>query len=182
MPKKNYQRPDNRISLGELELLLDNIEDSETRVALIIAYYTGARHQEILNLKRMDIQEDDSEETLNFKIRSLKRTDQHFRNIPIRRDKPYINVVENWIKNIPLGQPVFTKYRQRMNYYFYKGLEKTDLPISFHAFRHSVGSKLAHLGYRTHDIAQYLGHANLNTTQHYIDASPERLKNMSDAL
>lgn len=182
MPKKKYSRTDNRISIEEFESLLDASDHHETRICLIIAYYTGARHQEILNLQKTDIIESDDGTHYEFMFKTLKRQDNHRRNIPIRLDKPYMNMVKLHIDGTRYGEKLFKSTRQLMNYYLYKARDDSGIELSFHAFRHSIGSKLAYLGSSTIDIATMLGHKRLDTTKHYVDASPTRLKKISDLL
>ena len=66
--------------------------------------------------------------------------------------------------------------RHRLLYqHFQKQLEAIDFPPSgLHILRHSIASHLAHSGMESAQIAQFLGHQTLNSTQIYVHLNQKK--------
>ena len=66
--------------------------------------------------------------------------------------------------------------RHRLLYkHFQKQLEAIDFPpAGLHILRHSIASHLAHSGMENTQIAQFLGHQTLNSTQIYVHLNQKK--------
>jgi integrase len=61
----------------------------------------------------------------------------------------------------------------RLSYYF----KKHGIKVTSHDFRKTKATNLHHQGEQLADIAMYMGHSNLSTTEGYIQLRPDFMAN-----
>jgi site-specific recombinase XerD len=149
---------------------------------LMLGWSTGLRISEALALRLEDV---DQERGL---VQVLNGKGGKRRTVPIGDDA--VAVLERWLdhrRSLGVGAraPIFcTRTGTAMD----PSAIRRMLPklaaragiakrIHFHALRHTMASELAHApGVSLVDVQQQLGHASLNSTQHYLDhVTPDRL-------
>jgi|10_taG_2_1085330.scaffolds.fasta_scaffold24577_2 integrase len=88
----------------------------------------------------------------------------------------FVRYYEDRLKRIEQGKirtrKLFGMNRHALNYQLRKARNKSGISdVSFHAFRHGIGTYLAIKGKSAHQISNFLGHTTLNTSQRYIEQS-----------
>ena len=138
---------------------------ADSRIAMILALYTGIRAIEILRLKGEDL----DIENKTFKIRS-KGGNEDLAPLPD---------VKNLISELAKRrhrEKVFVCSSKAMNGHLKRGLKalKIDKRITLHSLRRIFATDLANQGAPTHDIAQAMRHKNIKITwDTYIRLNPE---------
>ncbi len=177
------------INETELQLILNNTNESYLRIIFLTAFYSGMRLGEILNLewesinfrdKIITVQNKDSFNTKNRKDRIIPMNEILFNSL--QSIKPKIitlnNTESNYIfyrmKGIKLNEDYVSKR-------FKKAVRKAKLndKIHFHSLRHSFASLLAQRGVSLLIIKELLGHSSLRVTEIY---SHLQQKNLSNAV
>ena len=175
------------LSEDELKTLFDSVE-GETRIFLMLLYYTAQRPESILRLKRKHIVND------TILIESIKGQTSHL--VPVARKLQ--EELYPWIESLEPEDCVVTKCRKQMPYktisnrlnkvfkpLFNEGLDyKRDSKqwVSLYTLRHTA---LTHIYAKTGDIyaAQSIAnHASLQMTQRYAKRSEELKRNAVDVL
>lgn len=185
MPR-HYQSIPDILSIEEMEILLDiplnDAYDYRNKAMLELMYATGLRVSELVNLKIPNI------DLENQFVRVIGKGNKE-RIVPIgdisyRYLKLYLEEYRDSLKKKSLCDSLFlnnhgkTMTRQG----FFKILKKitTDKKfsksISPHTLRHSFATHLLNNGADLRSIQLMLGHANLSTTQIYMNVNNTTLK------
>lgn len=175
------------ISEEEFEQILDQTDNRMMREIFTVAFYTGMRQGEILNMKWKWINFDNGIITVTnsdiYKTKSKKD-----RVIPMSKKvlwtlKHRINYsrntqTEDYVfyrrSSLKLNENFVSKFFKRM-------VRKTsvDERVHFHTLRHSFASMLVQRGVSLYVVKEILGHEDLSTTQIY---SHLQQQNLIDAI
>lgn len=143
--------------------------------------YTGARLNEIINLRWKDVDLDAGKITIE-----RRKTDSL---TGIRISAPLRSVLES----LPRGTPaayVFTRpdgtpwESSGIQFAFYRGRDRARLrrTLSVHSLRHSFASWLVMDGVPLRTVGELLGHTNIAMTARYSHLSPSHLQEAVDRI
>lgn len=164
----------------ELQELLNNNDNQDLKDIILFTFLTGLRLNEVTNLTRADINLESKFLTLNNKTHVTKS--KRIRTVPltntaleiISRRLQYNDNDFIFTYKGKAWQPITLQYN-------FKQLSKktfgNNKQISFHSLRHSFASNLAISNIPIYTISNFLGHANISTTQKYSHLSNEHLRN-----
>ncbi len=177
------------LTVSEVNELYDSLEDSllgmRDRAMLAVYYGCGARRNEGANIMVEDILSDKNllyiRKGKNYKERYIPMVGQVKRDIiqylTIARPMLLNKKVHKYFFCGKLGDPLsspmmwerLTKLMQNT---------KIDKKIGIHSLRHSIATHLLHQGMKLTEIAKFLGHTTLESTQIYthIEATISRTK------
>jgi len=140
------------ITEDEFKKLIKTIKKPKDKLAYALGFYQAMRISEVVNLKPENI--DKNRKLIMIKEGKGKKD----RNIPIAPE------VERGLKHLPI------KVGMRALQYSFKKKSKEVLgkDLHFHTLRHSGATHyMSKKKWSIRMIQQFLGHANLNTTQIY---------------
>lgn len=187
--------PRGYLKVEQVEKLLDTVQNLRDRLILQIMYRCGRRVSEVLLLTKDDILWDDRK--IIFTILKRKR--------PIKELKPvdsgtmklldlYVNgnITLRGIRKGMSENRLFPVTRQ----YVFKMIRKVgeDAGITMvglkklhpHHLRHSFAVHQVRGNIKTagdlRKLQMYMGHANISTTAHYLQFSPEELRDVVDGM
>ncbi|MCJ8320194.1 MAG: site-specific integrase [Colwellia sp.] len=157
--------------LKELFKLAERYGNNDIRYWLImIGRYTGARMNEICQLKPEDVTTD----VIHIRGEILK-TDNASRSIPTHPKLVELGLLD-WVGNC-IEKRLFHEWKPVKGSYSHKGSRwfshnnpyKSDIKgekaeVDFHSLRHTVASELKQAGVASQYAAQILGHSNGNIT------------------
>lgn len=146
-------------------------EDLRAVALFYCLYLTGARVSELLQLKASDFAVN------NLVIRGKGEKYRYL--FPPELLTTHVN---NYIRSRPENAPdkLFNMSRQTVHYTIkkYAGIAKVKKSRAHaHNFRHLYALRLIELGVPLEDVAELLGHTNINTTRIYIRKTKEQLMN-----
>jgi len=143
----------------ELERIIDKFYESDYRNCLIIelAYRTGCRAKEILNIKKSDLNEDEH----SIYIHTLKGGND--REIPLPK-KLWLRLIR--YSNESQGEKLFDISYDMLwvIWQSYRPCEK-----KFHALRHTAAIRFYRKSKSIHTVKTILGHSSINSTMIYLD-------------
>ncbi len=181
------------LSEAAIKLLFDEPDIETTigqrdRFLMILLYDTGARIQELLDIKICDIKVDDTSSV------TLKGKGGRIRVVPLMKNtvKHLTNYMRAFHKNETIASQEYLFYvvhtygrtkmcddtvRRRLTFYAKNASKKcSEIPESIHPhlFRHSRAMHLYQRGMPLELISQWLGHRQLTTTLVYAHADVEQ--------
>lgn len=189
LPKKQKTHP-SYIDESELSLILEKIEIEVVKEFVIIAFYTGMRLNEIVNLtwKNIDLEKkiitvgDEDFETKGKNQRYIPISDEVL-NVLIRilPKPPLVFPIGKGNKNFGyvFSKPSGEKYTGD---YFSKRFKRAcraagiNKGIHFHSLRHSFASNLAQREVSLYAIKELMGHSTITTTEIYSHLNIDSLK------
>jgi integrase/recombinase XerD len=145
----------------EFEQLIKATLKTHHKAAFALGFYQGMRVSEIVNLKQEHIDEG------QHIIRIKQGKGGKDRNIPIAPK------MLKGLKHVPIGCGV-----RSLEIAFKSTLKRAGInkDLHFHSLRHSCATHLLNVQkWNIRQVQQFLGHANLNTTQIYTHVSPQDL-------
>jgi integrase/recombinase XerC len=166
------------INAGELELILEHVNDEQLKQFYTLALHTGLRLNEILNLRWSAI---DFEE----KLLKVEHSEGFITKGKKERILPLNSVVFKLLKDKFISLPIihiekndliFCKYTgmklngDYVSKQFKKALRKTkgiNKSLHLHSLRHSFASLLVQKGVSLYVVKDLLGHTDVRTTQIY---------------
>ena len=166
--KKSRKLPE-YINFEEFKKLIKETVSKEHRLAFILAFGSGMRISEIVNLQRQDV---DFEKKRIFIRQGKGRRD---RIVPLPKGFP-----KEYLRYIPLKIGI-----RAFQIAFKKALEKTDINNSnlhFHSLRHSFAVRCMDVGMPLNQIQLLLGHENISTTSIYLKINPSDALNKYEEL
>jgi len=183
----HYQRAPQRVPVTltpeEVARLLAAVPTLRERAAMEVAYASGLRLGEVLNLKVTDI---DSGRMI---LRVEQGKGKKGRNVMLspalletlrsywRASKPRV-----WLFPSPVGEgPLNATIIQRA-FAQAKQLARIGKPVSFHSLRHSFATHLLESGVNVRTIQALLGHRSLGTTQRYTHVAGDYLRTTKSPL
>lgn len=105
----------------------------------------------------------------------LLRLYNHQRQMKLKYKDQYAN--NDYICKWDDGRPIRPDYLSRK---FPEFLEKSGMRvIRFHDLRHSAASNLLNAGFDVYEICDWLGHADIRSTQRYLHVRYEQKRNMA---
>jgi len=144
---------------GEIQRLLADADEWDTATMMILMY-TGLRVSEMLSLEWEDI---DRGEVI---VRGKGDKDRRVA-IPEGLQRALSDLPRKGERVIPYGA-TYVKVR------FNRLGARTGLHVHPHKFRHTFGDRFIGQGGNVEDLAQILGHANINTTMMYVAAHRQK--------
>lgn len=189
LPKKQKVYPV-FISSDQLSAIISQIENDVVRDFVTIAFYTGMRLNEIVNLtwKNVDL----SARIITVGDEDFETKGKNQRYIPICEEA--LTALTRQLPKPPVVLPlrkgeinfryVFTKTNgeKYTGNYFSKRFKLAckaagmDKAIHFHTLRHSFASNLAQKGVSLYTIKELLGHSSISTTEIYSHLNMDSLK------
>jgi integrase len=145
-----------------------------TKSAYIIAFYSGYRVSELLNIRWKDV------DFANNKI-CIRNHQHHNTKSLLHRDIPIHPKVKQVIESLPrINEFVLQGYynRRRLSGKFKEIVKKCDeinQEMKFHGLRHSFASNLVRKGISLYIVQQLLGHSDSSITQIYSHLKNESL-------
>jgi integrase len=168
------------LSKTEFKALLEACTTPHLKLFVQIAIGTGARRGAILDLtwKQVDLERG---------IITLSKGSETNKRRAVVKMNEQLKTTLQAAKNDALGEYVIEyggKPVIAINKAFRKACEKAGLKgVSPHTLRHTAAVRMAEAGIQMSEIAQMLGHTNVNTTfRVYARYSPEYLSKAADAL
>jgi site-specific recombinase XerD len=181
MQEHRRPRGDKRLPVvfakDELKQLFSAVDNPKHRLLLMLAYSSGLRVSEVVNLKREDI--DVSRKTLL--VRAAKGRKDRYTVLSTRAALALGNYtavfpVSSWLfPGIPAARHLSIRSAQHI---FEQALQKAGIlkNASIHSLRHSFAAHLMESGTSLRYIKDLLGHTSIKTTERYIHvASPALL-------
>ncbi|MBL7156362.1 MAG: tyrosine-type recombinase/integrase [Candidatus Pacebacteria bacterium] len=179
--KKNKSLPV-VLSRGEIEKILEAIENTKHKLLLSLAYGAGLRVSEAISLKVQDI---DFHE-LTIHIKQAKGKKDRISVFPEKLSADIQNLIAGKGKNdfvfsSERGGKLTTRTAQKV---FENSLKKSGVKkdATFHSLRHSFATHLLENGVDVRYVQELLGHQNIRTTQRYTQVTNPKLKNIKSPL
>lgn len=180
-PKKEHYLPV-VLSKEEIQSIIDAVSNIKHKLMISLAYGSGLRVSEVINLKVKDI--NFNELTLN--IRQSKGNKDR---LTILSEKAVLEL-QRLIKNKTAEDYVFSSIRggklttRTAQKVFTAGLIKSGIKKSatFHSLRHSFATHLLENGVNIRYLQELLGHRSLKTTQIYTQITGQMIKNIKSPL
>jgi integrase/recombinase XerD len=174
------------ISEPELTSILEKVYIKELKKAFLIAYYTGVRQNELVNLKWDHVK-------LNEKIIVIKNSaefttkNKKERIIPISKHifSELVDMNDNKHSEYVIPNKCGYKYHpDSLSHKFKDAVREAKLPeeIHFHSLRHSFASNLVRHGVSLYIVKELLGHSDIATTQIYAHLDNKSLISAIDNL
>lgn len=180
-PKRSQKLPA-VLSNNEINKIIDQISNSKHRLMIQLAYSSGLRVSEVINLKIKDI--DLESKILMVRSGKGKKDRQTVLSDKIKSDLKKIIIVKNindLVFESERGGKLTTTSLQKI---FKKALSKSGIkkPATFHSLRHSFATHLLENGVDIRYVQELLGHANIRTTQIYTHVTNPSLRNIKSPL
>lgn len=169
---------------SEIKILYESIEENlmgmRDRAILAIYYGCGVRRNEGANISVKDILPDRNllyiKNGKNYKERYIPMVGQVKKDII-----DYLTIARPLLLNKEKHEYFFVAItgHKMGNQSIYERVKtlikrtKIDKPIGLHALRHSIATHLLHQGMKLTDIARFLGHSTLESTQIYTHIEAE---------
>ena len=163
------------ITEDEFNKLIELENNPLAKSAYIIAFYSGCRISELLNIRWEDV------DFANNKI-CIKNHQNHNTKSLLQRDIPMHPKVKETIETLPgVNEFILQGHydRRRLSGKFKEIVKKcTDVnqEMKFHGLRHSFASNLVRKGISLYIVQQLLGHSDSSVTQIYSHLKNESLK------
>jgi len=171
---KQFQAP----LLNEIDLkeMLANCKDEEERVCLILLYYTGARPQEILELRVKDVWQD--RKKIAISIPTLKKGIGRTIFIPLNE---ITQELISFVKERPQDLKLILKWRHSYNIrdFVYRVSEKRLTP---YFFRHNRISQLANAGVDPHTLRRFKGAKSILSVDPYLQLAGTGMKRIASKI
>jgi len=153
---------------------INQIQNIKHKTILSLAYSTGMRVSEIINLKIEDV---DSKRML---IKIINGKGKKDRFVPL--SKNILNSLREYYKQYK--PKIYLFNGQNCQQYSISSCQKIyktyiDKVSSFHCLRHSAATKILENGTDIHIIQKLLGHKNVKTTEIYTHVSNELLSKIN---
>lgn len=179
---KSQQRLPEVLTHNEIKTLLNITTNIKHRTLLALAYGSGLRVSEIVDLKIKDL----NLEQLIVTVRQGKGNKDRITVIPetIRPALQNYCLDKNsndFVFSSERGGKLTTRTAQKV---FEQSLQKAGIKktASFHSLRHSFATHLLENGTDIRYVQELLGHQNIRTTQRYTRVTNPMLKNIKSPL
>lgn len=164
------------LSREEVQKIIENTTNKKHRLMIALAYSSGLRVSEAVDLKIKDLDFDG----LTIHLKGAKGMKDRITVLP----KKILNEIENLIAGKNKDDFVFESERggklttATAQKVFIKSLlkSKIDKPATFHSLRHSFATHLLENGVDVRYVQELLGHSNIRTTQIYTHVMSPTLK------
>lgn len=174
------------ISLEEFKIILSQVKEDFLKDIYTVAFYTGMRQGELVNMKWNWIDINNSTIQVRCTDEFLTKSKKE-RIVPIN---PTIKIIFAHRQKKGKSIYVFTNandIKLNQNFVskkFKKAVRATGLneEIHFHTLRHSFASILVQKGVSLYVVKELLGHEDLSTTQIYSHLQQQNLRNAVNIL
>lgn len=180
-PKKSQKLP---VVLSKKEILkiVAQIKNPKHSLMIRIAYSSGLRVSEVVNLKVRDV--DFESNTIMIRNGKGRKDRLTVLSEKIKPDLQKFVVFKNlhdFVFASERGGKLTTTTLQKI---FQRALVKSKIKKSatFHSLRHSFATHLLENGVDIRYVQELLGHANIRTTQIYTHVTNPKLKNIKSPL
>jgi integrase len=180
--REPFARRSRRLAPDEEQLLLHASSPHLQRL-ILAALETGCRRGELLSLQWREVSLERrtirllASKTKSKKDRELPISDRLFALLQMGRHDPAGQVVgpDAFVFGNELGEPSTT-----FKTAWYAATRRASIKnLRFHDLRHEAGSRFLEAGWPLSHVRQMLGHANIATTDTYLNAS---LKGLQDSM
>ncbi len=184
-PRKEHYLPD-YFSKEEISAIIGQLDNIKHRLLITIGYSAGLRRSEIQELKPSDI---DLKKNLVF-IRDAKGKKDRYSVLPsgfkellecyLERYKPKVYLFEGEKPGYKYSFTSMTKVLKRAARS--AGIHRR---VHLHMLRHSFAIHLLQAGHGIRYVQEFLGHANIKTTQRYthiVNDATKHIKSPFDSL
>lgn len=140
-----------------------------TRLMLGLLVYTGIRIQELLDIRKHDV----NTKTGEIIIRGKGMKERKVITAPDNSQE-----LEEYMKNLRPDSFIFGSTSQREARYELHAILKRHSQakqLSPHAIRHTFATEVAKQGSNVTTLAKMMGHNSIKTTQHYIDLTQNNI-------
>jgi integrase/recombinase XerD len=170
------------LSKEEIKNVIKSIKNPKHKLIISLAYGSGLRVSEIVNLKINDI----NLEELTIHLKNAKGKKDRITVFPEKIKIKLQNLIAN--KNIndylfesERGGKLTERTAQKVfeNALRQGGIKKE---ATFHSLRHSFATHLLENGVDVRYVQELLGHKNIRTTQVYTQVTTPKLKNIKSPL
>jgi len=170
------------LSRNDISKILASIKNIKHRLLISLAYGSGLRVSEVVNLKIKD---------LNFSekiiyVRQAKGNKDRITLLPEKLEKDLSNFVagkgfDSFLFESERGGRLTTRTAQKI---FENALARSGVfcDATFHSLRHSFATHLLSNGTDIRFIQTLLGHQNIRTTQRYTQVSASNIQNIKSPL
>jgi len=154
------------ITEEEFNKLIEFEHNQLARSAYILAFYTGCRISELLNIRWEDV------DIVNNKI-AMKNHLNHTTKSKLQRDIPIHSKVRGVIENLPQKNDFLIQNhyeRRRLSCKFKEIIKKSEgicQEMKFHSLRYSFASNLVRKGISLYIVQKLMGHSDSSVTQIY---------------
>lgn len=140
------------------------LNDRVVSTATALAWYTGQRESDVLNIKWTDIAGD----YIRVKPKKVDKGQDEVMMIEIHPD------LKRYLEKVPRTGPYICFEDKPMSGSSFRGLfkrtiVKAGVSKTFHGIRKGVGAFLAESGASTHQIKAFLNHKTLRMAEHYTE-------------
>ncbi|MBU1164878.1 tyrosine-type recombinase/integrase [Patescibacteria group bacterium] len=170
------------LSRNEIKKIIEVTTNNKHKLLLSLAYGSGLRVSEIINLKIQDL--DLLELTIH--IRQAKGKKDRITIMPEKLKIDLQNLIAGKDKNDYIfsserGGKLTERTAQKV---FANSLKKANIKknATFHSLRHSFATHLLENGVDVRYVQELLGHQNIRTTQIYTQVTNPRLKKIKSPL
>lgn len=179
MPKINIVKENTKKDIEDYLLNLEETKENIRNIVLILLLNdTGARINEIINIKTKNIEIENNSIYLEF-TKTNKYRYVYFREIT----KSYLIKLLEHVKSSEYLFLNFKNKKRLEKHSIYDIIQKIkddlniDYSISPHKWRHSLATELVNDNINVNEIMTVLGHTQFSTTQRYIHQSNNKIKN-----
>jgi site-specific recombinase XerD len=170
------------LSKTEIMQIITSIKNSKHKLIVSLAYGSGLRVSEVINLKVRDL-------LLNEGLIHLKNAKGNKERLTILPQKLKADLVQlcagkvssDYIFASERGGKLTTRTAQKIFENALKNLE-INKAASFHSLRHSFATHLLENGTDIRNIQELLGHENIRTTQRYTQVANNSLRKIQSPL
>jgi len=178
--KKRIRLP-NVLSKEEVHKIADNMSNTRNRLMTLLTFYGGLRVSELISIRPYDFKWDEwKSKTINpgiLKVIGKGDKQREVYIIPGLMNLIYHYVKDEVSKKQNVNAPLFSINQRRWQIILSKVSKKVlDRSINPHLLRHSCATYLREKGFDLKEIAEFLGHESIVTTQIYTHINKEKLK------
>jgi integrase/recombinase XerD len=172
LPKKEKRLPE-VISKEDIDKIIQAAETEKSGLMIRTLYYTGLRVSELVNLKR---------ENINFEQSQIRVIGKGNKERIILIPKGLLEKLRVYVEKRPNNVYIFSEKKALTPRNIQKILNKIKIKLGLqkklspHKLRHSFATHLLEAGTDIRTIQTLLGHENLQTTQIYTQVTEELYK------
>jgi len=151
----------------EFTMIMDKTRSMHHKIAFLLAWGSGLRISEVLNVKQGDFNWEDKSIRVNMGKNSKDRI------IPI----PKGFRKDTHLKYIPISCGVRALQKAFIKYAEESGVKKNKPKVHFHSLRHGFATHCLRKGVKLPAIKLMMGHEDLSTTAIYMNLVPKEALN-----
>ena len=149
------------VNKDEYVELLKNTDMPHHRIAFMLAFESGLRISEVVNLKKEDIDVGNQQ----LRVNMGKNSKDRIVNLPVSWQPFHIKFIPMKCQQRAL-QKAFIRTAEK------SGLKKKQPKVHFHSLRHGYATESIRSGVDISTVSGLLGHEDIATTSIYINLCP----------